>query len=70
DFTEDLQQIEVPVLVAHGTDDQVVPYDDSAPLTVKLLKNGTLKSYDGYPHGMLSTHPEVLNPDILAFIRS
>ncbi|MER6260248.1 alpha/beta hydrolase [Streptomyces sp900105245] len=70
DFTEDLQQIEVPVLVAHGTDDQVVPYDDSAPLTVKLLKKGTLKSYDGYPHGMLSTHPEVLNPDILAFIRS
>lgn len=70
DFTEDLQQIEVPVLVAHGTDDQVVPYDDSAPLTVKLLKNGTLKSYEGYPHGMLSTHPEVLNPDVLAFIRS
>ncbi|MFE2095907.1 MULTISPECIES: alpha/beta fold hydrolase [unclassified Streptomyces] len=70
DFTEDLQQIEVPVLVAHGTDDQVVPYDDSAPLTVKLLRNGTLKSYEGYPHGMLSTHPEVLNPDILAFIRS
>ncbi|MER6851570.1 alpha/beta hydrolase [Streptomyces flaveolus] len=70
DFTEDLQQIEVPVLVAHGTDDQVVPYDDSAPLTVKLLKNGTLKSYEGYPHGMLSTHPEVLNSDILAFIRS
>lgn len=70
DFTEDLQQIEVPVLVCHGTDDQVVPYDDSAPLTVKLLKYGTLKSYEGYPHGMLSTHPEVLNPDILAFIRS
>ncbi|MFC8431732.1 alpha/beta fold hydrolase [Streptomyces sp. NPDC057253] len=70
DFTEDLKQIEVPVLVCHGTDDQVVPYDDSAPLTVKLLKNGTLKSYEGYPHGMLSTHPEVLNPDILAFIRS
>ncbi|MEU5115498.1 alpha/beta hydrolase [Streptomyces longwoodensis] len=70
DFTEDLRQIDVPVLVAHGTDDQVVPYDDSAPLTVKLLQNGTLKSYEGYPHGMLSTHPEVLNPDILAFIRS
>ncbi|MEV4436257.1 alpha/beta hydrolase [Streptomyces sp. NPDC049555] len=70
DFTEDLKQIEVPVLVAHGTDDQVVPYDDSAPLTVKLLKNGILKSYEGYPHGMLSTHSEVLNPDILAFIRS
>ena len=70
DFTEDLQQIEVPVLVAHGTDDQVVPYEDSAPLTVRLLKNGTLKSYEGLPHGMLSTRPEVLNPDILAFVRS
>ncbi|GAA4305117.1 alpha/beta hydrolase [Streptomyces venetus] len=70
DFTEDLRQIDVPVLVAHGTDDQVVPYEDSAPLTVELLKNGTLKSYEGLPHGMLSTHPEVLNPDILAFLRS
>ncbi|MBQ1093346.1 alpha/beta fold hydrolase [Streptomyces sp. B93] len=70
DFTEDLKKIEVPVLVAHGTDDQVVPYEDSAPLTVKLLKNGTLKSYEGYPHGMLATHPDVLNRDILEFIRS
>ncbi|MFF7981546.1 alpha/beta fold hydrolase [Streptomyces sp. NPDC007901] len=70
DFTEDLRQIEVPVLVAHGTDDQVVPYEDSAPLTVQLLKNGTLKSYEGLPHGMLTTRPEVLNPDILAFVRS
>ncbi|WP_203350217.1 alpha/beta fold hydrolase [Streptomyces sp. S-9] len=70
DFTEDLKQIEVPVLVMHGTDDQVVPYDDSAPLTVKLLKNGTLKSYEGYPHGMLTVHPDVLNPDILEWLRS
>jgi non-heme chloroperoxidase len=53
----------------HGTDDQIVPYQDAALLSVKLLKNGTLKTYDGYPHGMLSTHPEVLNPDILAFIK-
>ncbi|OBZ93637.1 chloroperoxidase [Pararhizobium polonicum] len=69
DFTEDLKKIEVPVLVLHGTDDQIVPYDDSAPLSVKLLKNGTLKSYDGLPHGMLSTHPEILNPDMLAFFK-
>ncbi|MGW9302752.1 MULTISPECIES: alpha/beta hydrolase [Streptomyces] len=69
DFTEDLKAIDVPVLVAHGTDDQIVPYDDSAPLSAELLKNGRLKSYDGYPHGMLTTHPEVLNPDLLAFIR-
>ncbi|MFH8449549.1 alpha/beta fold hydrolase [Streptomyces fungicidicus] len=70
DFTEDLRKIDVPVLVAHGTDDQVVPYEDSAPLTAGLLKNATLKSYEGYPHGMLSTHPDVLNADILAFVRS
>jgi non-heme chloroperoxidase len=70
DFTEDLKKIDVPVLVAHGTDDQIVPYPDSAPLSVKLLKQGTLKSYDGYPHGMLSTHPEVLNPDLLAFVKA
>lgn len=69
DFTEDLKTIEVPVLVAHGTDDQIVPYADSALLSVKLLKQGILKSYDGLPHGMLSTHPEILNPDLLAFIR-
>ncbi|MER6195139.1 alpha/beta hydrolase [Streptomyces cyaneofuscatus] len=69
DFTEDLKAIDVPVLVAHGTDDQIVPYDDSAPLSAELLTNGRLKSYDGLPHGMLTTHPEVLNPDLLAFIR-
>ncbi|POX58604.1 alpha/beta hydrolase [Streptomyces sp. Ru62] len=68
DFTEDLKKIDVPVLVMHGTDDQVVPYADSAPKSVELLKDGTLKSYEGYPHGMLSTHPEALNADILAFV--
>ncbi|MGV9392516.1 alpha/beta fold hydrolase [Streptomyces olivaceus] len=70
DFTEDLQRITVPVLVAHGTDDQVVPYADSAPRSVELLRNGTLKSYEGLPHGMLSTHPELLNPDLLAFVQA
>ncbi|MFF7795985.1 alpha/beta fold hydrolase [Streptomyces olivaceus] len=70
DFTEDLQRITVPVLVAHGTDDQVVPYTDSAPRSVELLRNGTLKSYEGLPHGMLSTHPELLNPDLLAFVQA
>ncbi|MDG9688815.1 alpha/beta fold hydrolase [Streptomyces mutabilis] len=70
DFTEDLKRIDVPVLVAHGTDDQVVPYADSAPLSVELLRNGTLKSYEGLPHGMLSTHPDVLNPDLLDFVKS
>ncbi|MFC8307617.1 alpha/beta fold hydrolase [Streptomyces olivaceus] len=70
DFTEDLQRITVPVLVAHGTHDQVVPYADSAPRSVELLRNGTLKSYEGLPHGMLSTHPELLNPDLLAFVQA
>jgi non-heme chloroperoxidase len=70
DFTEDLKKIDVPVLVMHGTDDQIVPYADAGPLSAKLLKHGTLKSYEGYPHGMLSTNPDVLNPDLLAFIKS
>jgi non-heme chloroperoxidase len=69
DFTEDLKKIDVPVLVMHGDDDQIVPYADSAPLSVKLLKRGTLKTYKGYPHGMCTTQPEVINPDLLAFIR-
>ncbi|WP_431031783.1 alpha/beta fold hydrolase [Streptomyces sp. P6-2-1] len=68
DFTEDLKQIDVPVLVAHGTGDHVVPYDDAAPLSVKLLKNGRLKTYEDYPHGMLTTHADVLNPELLAFV--
>ena len=70
DFTEDLKAITVPVLIQHGEDDQIVPIAHSAELAVKLLKNGTLKTYPGLPHGMASTHPEVINPDILAFIRS
>ena len=69
DFNEDLKKIEVPVLVAHGTDDQIVPYPDSAPLSVKRLKYGTLKTYEGLPHGMLSTHPDILNADLLAFLK-
>ena len=69
DFTEDLKAIDLPVLVMHGDDDQIVPYADSAPLSAKLLKNGTLKTYQGLPHGMCSTHPEVVNPDLLAFIK-
>ena len=70
DFTEDLKAIDVPVLVIHSEDDQIVPYADSGPLTVKLLKNGTLKTYKDLPHGLLSTHPEIVNPDILDFIRA
>jgi non-heme chloroperoxidase len=69
DFTEDLKAIDVPVLVMHGTDDQVVPYADSAPLAVKLLKHGTLKSYEGLPHGLFATHPDIINRDLLAFLR-
>lgn len=68
DFTEDLKAIDVPVLVMHGDDDQIVPYADSAVLSVKLLKHGTLKTYKGLPHGMCTTHPEIINPDLLAFI--
>ncbi|ACP23034.1 non-heme chloroperoxidase (plasmid) [Sinorhizobium fredii NGR234] len=69
DFTEDLERITVPTLVMHGDDDQIVPYADSAPLAVKLLKNGTLKTYEGLPHGMCTTHPEIINADLLDFIR-
>jgi non-heme chloroperoxidase len=67
DFTEDLKKIDVPVLVAHGTDDQIVPYADAAPLAVKLLRKGTLKSYEGLPHGVHATHPDIINGDLLAF---
>jgi non-heme chloroperoxidase len=69
DFTEDLQNILVPTLVMHGDDDQVVPIADSAVLSVALLKNGTLKVYEGYPHGMCTTHAEVINRDLLEFIQ-
>ena len=70
DFTEDLKAIDVPVLVMHGEDDQIVPIENSAKLSVKLLKHGTLKTYPGFPHGMCTTHPEVINPDLLAFIKA
>ncbi len=69
DQTDDLKAITVPTLVMHGDDDQIVPIADSAELSVKLLKNGTLKVYKGYPHGMLTTHADVINPDLLAFIK-
>lgn len=69
DFTEDLRAIGVPTLVMHGDDDQIVPIADSALLSVKLLKRGTLKVYEKFPHGMCTTHAEVINPDLLAFIK-
>jgi non-heme chloroperoxidase len=69
DFTEDLKAIDVPVLVIHSEDDQIVPYADSAPLTALLLKNGTLKTYKDLPHGCCQTHPDIINADLLAFIR-
>ncbi|HYQ18389.1 MAG TPA: alpha/beta hydrolase, partial [Polyangiaceae bacterium] len=69
DFSEDLKKLNVPVLVMHGDDDQIVPYADSAPLSAKLLKKGTLKTYPGLPHGMPTTHAAVINADLLAFIR-
>jgi non-heme chloroperoxidase len=70
DFTEDLKAIDVPVLVMHGDDDQIVPIDDSAKITITLLKHGTLKIYPGFPHGMCTTHADVINPDLLAFAKS
>jgi non-heme chloroperoxidase len=70
DQTDDLKSITVPTLVAHGDDDQIVPIDDASRLSVKLLQHGTLRVYPAFPHGMLTTHADVLNPDLLAFIRS
>jgi non-heme chloroperoxidase len=70
DFTEDLKAIDVPVLIMHGEDDQIVPIDNSAKLAIKLVKHGTLKTYPGLSHGMAATHPDVINQDLLAFIRS
>jgi non-heme chloroperoxidase len=70
DFTEDLKKITVPVLVMHGDDDQVVPYSDSAPLSAKLLKNGTLKTYKGFPHGMPTTQAATINADLLDFLKA
>ncbi|MBB4520540.1 alpha/beta fold hydrolase [Rhizobium leguminosarum] len=69
DFTEDLKIITVPTLVMHGDDDQIVPIADSALLSAKLLQNATLKVYEKFPHGMCTTHADIINPDILAFIK-
>ncbi|MFG1478674.1 alpha/beta hydrolase [Xanthobacter sp. V4C-4] len=70
DFTDDLKAITVPTLVMHGDDDQIVPIADSALLSVKLLKHGTLKVYPGYPHGMATTQADVINADLLAFVKA
>ena len=70
DFTEEMKKITVPVLVMHGEDDQIVPYADSGPLSAKLVKNGTLKSYKGFPHGMPTTEADTINADLLSFLKS
>jgi len=69
DFTADLKAITVPTLVLHGTDDQIVPYQDAGVLSAKLLQKSTLNLYEGFPHGMCTTHADVINPDLLAFIQ-
>jgi len=70
DFTDDLKKITVPVLVMHGDDDQIVPYADAGPLSAKLLKHGTLKTYKGFPHGMPTTQADTINADLLAFLKA
>ena len=67
DFSDDLKKIDVPTLILHGDDDQIVPIADSAPLSAKLVKNSTLKIYPGFPHGMCTTNPEQINADLLEF---
>ena len=69
DFTEDLKKIDRPTLILHGDDDQIVPYADAALLSTKLVRNSTLKIYPGYPHGMATLHADVINNDILNFIK-
>jgi non-heme chloroperoxidase len=70
DFTEDLRKITIPVLVMHSEDDQIVPYVASGPRSADLLKNGVLKTYKDFPHGMPTTHADVINADLLAFLQS
>jgi non-heme chloroperoxidase len=70
DFTDDLKKIAVPVLVMHGDDDQIVPYADAGPLSAKLLKHGTLKTYHGFPHGMPTTNADTINADLLEFVKT
>jgi non-heme chloroperoxidase len=69
DFTPDLKKISVPTLVMHGDDDQIVPYADAGPMSAKLLKHATLKTYRGFPHGMCTTQADTINADLLAFIK-
>ena len=69
DLTDDLKKVDVPTLILHGDDDQIVPIDDSARLSAKIVKGATLKVYPGAPHGMCSTHKDQVNADLLAFIR-
>lgn len=70
DFNEDLKKIDIPVLVMHGDDDQIVPFHDAGELTAKIVKGAQLKVYPGYPHGMCQTHADVINADLLAFLKS
>ena len=70
DFTEDLKKIDVPVLLMHGDDDQIVPIQGAAMLGIKLLRHGALKVYPGFPHGMATTHADTINKDLLAFVKS
>ena len=69
DFTEDLKKIDIPVLVMHGDDDQIVPIGASGLMSAKILKNATLKVYPGFPHGMPTTNADRINADLLAFLR-
>jgi non-heme chloroperoxidase len=70
DFTEDLKKLDIPVLIMHGDDDQIVPIADSSLLSAKLVKRGTLKVYPGLPHGMATTHSDIINADLLAFAKA
>lgn len=70
DFTEDLKSIKIPVLVMHGDDDQIVPYENAGVLSARLLQNSILKIYPGFPHGMPTTNADTINADLLAFVRS
>ena len=70
DFTEDLKKITIPVLVMHSEDDQIVPYVAAGPKSAELLQNGILKTYQGFPHGMPTTHADVINADLLAFLKT
>ncbi|MDR7232749.1 pimeloyl-ACP methyl ester carboxylesterase [Caulobacter sp. BE264] len=70
DFTDDLKAVDIPVLIMHGEDDQIVPIADSAHLAIKLVKKGVLKTYPALPQGMATTHPEIINKDLLAFFKA